>query len=110
MVDLSAFSDVIKIENPLKTENSSGGNSESYTVICTTKASVTKKDGYREFRDGFDGMIGVYEVLCHWRMDLEKNIEKDTRIEYKGKKMRMESWEVVGKHPYYIKMKVSEIE
>ena len=110
MVDLSAFSDLIKIEIPVRTANSSGGNTESYTVLCTTRANVLKKDGYREFRDGYDNVIKVYEITCHWRIDLEKNIDKDTRIEYKGRKLRMETWEVIGKHPYYIKMKVSEIE
>lgn len=107
---MSQFTELIRFQSPSITENDSGGSSEQYTTYLTTKASVKKKDGYREFQNGADNIISVYEFTCYYRELLENTLEKDDRILYNGKSYRLETWEFFEDGAMFLKIKASAIE
>lgn len=107
MAGISDFTDLITFKVPDKTGNTSGGNTEGYTTLVTTRASANKIDGYRNVENGYDSIIEVYEFMCYWRYNLEQNIDRDTRIVYDEKEFRLESWDTIDNGVKLMKFKAS---
>lgn len=107
MAGLKEYTKTITFKNPTKTVGESGGNTEEYSSFVTTRASATKKDGYRNLDNGYDQVIEVYEFMCFWRYNLEQGVSKDTRISFEGKDFRLESWEVIESGFKLMKFKAS---
>lgn len=109
MVSISDFKHVIRFEVPSKSATTSGGQNEAYNDLLTTRGSVRKKDGFRNFSDGYDAIINTYEIVTYWRGDLEANLTRDTRIVYDNRSFRIETWERVNEERSFMKFTVSEI-
>lgn len=109
MVSISEFRHVIRFEIPTKTANTSGGQDEAYADLLTTRGSVRKKDGFRNFSDGYDAIINTYELMTYWRGDLESNLTRDTRVIYDNRSFRIETWERVNEERSFMKFTISEI-
>lgn len=109
MVGLKEYTKTITFQNPTKTGTTSGGNTEEYASLVTTRASATKTDGYRTIENGYDNVVEVYEFMCFWRYNLEQNVSKDTRIVFEGKEFRLESWEVIDSGYKLMKFKASHL-
>lgn len=109
MVSVSKFRHVIRFENPTKTANTSGGRDEAYADFLTTRGSVEKRDGFRNFSDGYDAIINTYVLHTYWRGDLEANLTRDTRVIYDNRSFRIETWERVNEERSFMKFTISEI-
>jgi head-tail adaptor len=98
----------VSFENPVKTQNASGGFAESFSEFCVTRGHFRQIDGNRNFDTGRDLMVSVYEMYCYWRSDLEANITKDTRVIYDNKNFRIERKERWNEDRMFYRMIISE--
>ena len=100
------FRTVARIENPVKTPDIAGGNSESFVnpaaFNVVTRMFFRKKSGFRQLEEGTDMLVDEYEAWTWWRSEFENNISKDTRItDYDGRIFKVLSFERVQEDRRY---------
>lgn len=89
------FNKVVRFENPVKTADIAGGNSEDYAqaFTLTTRGYFKERSGFRQLEEGsYDQLVWEYEAYTWWRSELENNLTKDTRLFYENREYKIVSY------------------
>lgn len=100
---------VVKLENPAKPANGSGGRSEIFEAWVTTRGYFKRKRGYRNFESGFDQMVQEYTCLLPWRSEFDNNMTKDTRLIYDNRVFKIEGQERVEENRHIMELTLTEV-
>lgn len=105
------FRDVIRLENPLKTQDEAGGHQEEYgnpiPFEAITRGYLVHKDGFRQLEEGTDMLVWDYEIYTWWRSEFENNVNKDTRIIHSdGRVFKIVSYERYKEDRKYYRFRV----
>lgn len=101
---------VIKLEDPLKAPDGSGGQTEDYEEWVTLRGYFRQKSGSRNFESGYDQLVTEYEAFIPWRSEFENNMTKDTRLIYDNRVFKILKKEFVEEIRHVIALTLTSVE
>lgn len=107
--DRAKWRHIVKLENPAKNPNGSGGQDENFQGWVACRGYFQRKRGYRNFESGFDQMVQEYECFLPWRSEFDNNMTKDTRLVYNNRIFKIESTERIEENRHIIKLNLTEV-
>jgi len=104
------FRHIIKLENPAKTSDGAGGQSEQYLPFCTTRGHMEKRTGFRNLEEGYDQLVSEWRGFLVWRNSFDAYIRKDTRLIYDNRVFKILNKEVVDQKRMIYMFTLIEVE
>lgn len=79
-VEIGKMDKRVKFENPTKTPDGAGGQTESFVEWLTTWGFVKQVSGFRNFTDGYTTSATRFDVFVYWRQAMSNSLLKETRL------------------------------
>lgn len=101
---------VVLFQNSAPANNSSGGQTDNYTDLLTTRCKLADNSGNKRLESGEIVFVDSRQIICRYQLALANGINSDTRVLIDGQVYRILDFgltDPMTKHYYYFNLSVN---